>query len=178
MSTSKAFIAAVAAMIVLVACGGNDVANDATTLVSQTTKVTTTLALASTSTTVPAVTSTTTRAPAKTTTTIAAALTAPTDPATSTTTTVVVTPATPTTVVAPKVHQVTTSGFSFSPASLTIAVGDTVEFSIAGHDVQWSGTGTAYTNPYSRTFTTAGSYNYICTIHNNYSGMSGVITVR
>ena len=164
-------------MIVLVACGGNDVVTDATSLVSQTTKVTTTLAPASTSTTTTAVPATTTRAPAKTTTTIAAALTATTTvAATSTTTTVAMTPATSTPVAAPKVHQVTTSGFSFSPASLTIAVGDTVEFQIGGsHDVAWDRSGTPHTGSYSRTFSSAGSFSYCCTRHN---GMSGVITVR
>jgi plastocyanin len=67
-----------------------------------------------------------------------------------------------------------TSGVSFSPASLSIAVGDTVQFSIAGHNVQWSDTGTTHTGPYSRMFTAAGSYPYLCTLH---GGMSGVINV-
>jgi plastocyanin len=181
MSKSKAFIAAVVVVTVLVGCGGNDVANDSTTIASETTKVTITLAptstsTTSTSTTAPPVTATTGRAPVKTTTTITTVLTATTIPASSTTTTVAATPFTPTTVAAPKVHQVTTSGFSFSPSSLTIAVGDTVEFQIGGsHDVAWGCSGTTYAGSYSRTFSSAGSFSYCCTRH---PGMNGVITVQ
>lgn len=141
MNKIEASIAAIAAMTVLVACGGNDAANDSTTVASQVTATTSTLAP-----------------------------TPPTTPATEPP----VAPSPEPRQDAPKVHQVATYGTSFSPENLSIAVGDTVEFSIGGHNVTWSDTGTTHNDPYSRTFTTAGSYDYLCTRH---AGMSGVITV-
>lgn len=178
MNKIKASIGAIAAMTVLVACAGNDAANVSTTVASQVTASTSTQATTPPPTTIalstaPPVAQTTAPTPRKTTTTLAAAQTATTiaaAPAATTTTTAA--PATSTT------HQVGTTYLNysplFSPSSLSIAVGDTVQFSIANHNVQWSSSGTTYVDPYSRTFTSAGSYPYVCTLH---GGMSGVITV-
>lgn len=140
----KASIAAIAAMTVLVACGGNDAANDSTTVASQVTATTSTLA-----TTPPPTTALSTAPP--------------------------VAPSPEPRQDGPKVHQVSTYGTSFSPENLSIAVGDTVEFSIGGHNVTWSDTGTTHSGSYSRTFTAEGSYDYLCTRH---AGMSGAITVE
>jgi plastocyanin len=75
---------------------------------------------------------------------------------------------------------VVTSGLSFSPSSLTIAVGDTVDFRIgAGHNLAWGCSGDTFSGSYSQTFTTAGSYNYCCTFHSDgHGGMTGVIIVQ
>jgi plastocyanin len=73
-------------------------------------------------------------------------------------------------------HVVVTEGFSFSPASLTIAVGETVEFQIgAGHNLVWSCSGDALTGTATRTFDEPGTYSYCCT---NHEGMSGLIIVE
>lgn len=73
---------------------------------------------------------------------------------------------------------------TFSPASLSISVGDTVQFDWEGgfHDVVFSdGTKSgAPTNAtgmlYSRTFDKAGTFSYVCTVHEAV-GMKGTITV-
>ena len=73
-------------------------------------------------------------------------------------------------------HVVVTEGFSFSPASLTIAVGETVEFQIgAGHNLVWGCSGDALTGTITRTFDEPGTYSYCCT---NHEGMSGLIIVE
>jgi LPXTG-motif cell wall-anchored protein len=71
----------------------------------------------------------------------------------------------------------------FVPASLTVSVGDTVQFNWTGgfHDVTFSdgeksGAPTADTGAlYSRTFNSPGTYNYVCTVHEAL-GMKGTIT--
>jgi plastocyanin len=80
---------------------------------------------------------------------------------------------------------VSTPNLTFSPASVTIPVGGTVTWQISGstHNVTFSGNAPAGGNigdtspgaSASRTFTTAGTYNYQCTRH---SGMSGSVTVQ
>lgn len=88
-------------------------------------------------------------------------------------------------------HNVTISGFSFSPASLTIDVGDEVIWTNStgtGHNVNGTTTtfplnpesfgnsvGTTWT--YSHTFTTEGAYTYQCDPHSGV-GMSGQLTVN
>ncbi len=76
----------------------------------------------------------------------------------------------------------TIQGFAFHPASDTVKVGTTVTWTntdSAPHSVQWSnhafptssllmsGGGSA---SYSQTFNTAGTYNYICGVHNYMTG--------
>ena len=80
---------------------------------------------------------------------------------------------------------VTTPNNSFSPANVTIPVGGTVTWQIAGstHNVTFSGTGptggsigdTPSGSSVTRTFPAPGTYNYQCTRH---SGMSGSVTVQ
>ncbi len=79
--------------------------------------------------------------------------------------------------------EVTIAGFAFSPATLIVAVGDTVTWTntdTAVHTVTADdgsfdsgslGTGGTFTH----TFDTAGSYAYHCTIH---PGMTATIVVR
>lgn len=80
---------------------------------------------------------------------------------------------------------VTTPGNSFSPASVTIAVGGTVTWQFTGstrHNVTFSGTAPAGGNipdtdaggSAQRQFSTSGTYNYSCTRH---SGMNGTVIV-
>ena len=78
-----------------------------------------------------------------------------------------------------------TADNKFSPASATISVGDTVNFVWDGgfHDVVFSdgkssGTPTADAGTtYARTFSAAGTFPYICTVHESL-GMKGTITVQ
>jgi plastocyanin len=73
-------------------------------------------------------------------------------------------------------HVVVTQGFEFSPATLTIVVGETVEFQVGGgHNLAWDCTGDALTGTVTRTFDEPGTYSYCCT---NHAGMSGVIIVE
>ena len=73
----------------------------------------------------------------------------------------------------------------FEPGSVSIPVGDTVTFSWEGgfHDVTFgdgtvSGAPTAdTTTTWSRSFSTAGSYPFVCSVH-QASGMTGTITVQ
>ena len=72
---------------------------------------------------------------------------------------------------------------SFTPSSVTIAPGGQVTWTFAAlHNVQFSGTGAPAnitdrsTGSESRTFPTAGTYNYICGIHG--AGMSGTVRVQ
>lgn len=81
-------------------------------------------------------------------------------------------------------HIVTVGDNFFSPSSLTIEVGDTVEWRNASggmsHNVTANNrsfesvTATSFT--FSQTFNTAGTFNYLCTIHPDT--MNGVITVQ
>jgi plastocyanin len=80
---------------------------------------------------------------------------------------------------------VTTPGETFSPSNVTIGVGGTVtwQFSGARHNVTFRATAPTGGNipdqeagtSASRTFTTAGTYDYECTRH---SGMTGRVTVQ
>ena len=80
-------------------------------------------------------------------------------------------------------HNVTVEDNFFSPSSLTIQVGDTVQWDNAAggnsHNITSDngtfGTATASSFTYSFTFNSAGSNPYECTIHN---GMTGTITVQ
>jgi amicyanin len=73
-------------------------------------------------------------------------------------------------------YNIAISGFSFSPASLSIKAGDTVIWTnqdSVPHTVT-SDSGSELNSPtfgkgktYSHTFTTTGTYNYHCTIHPN-----------
>ncbi len=77
----------------------------------------------------------------------------------------------------------------FDPATKTIAVGETVLWQWAAnsnpHNVTWvdqSGTGNSATQAsgsYSRSFSTAGTYDYYCTIHGSATGgMHGSVVVQ
>ena len=90
------------------------------------------------------------------------------------------------------IHTVTSPGFTFSPSTLTIELGDTVLFSIGGtHTVvevsqtTWNANGnTQLPGGFSRgsgggtvVITTTGVHYYVCGVH-NLSGMKGTITVN
>ena len=85
-----------------------------------------------------------------------------------------------TTTAAPSASAATvrTDGYAFTPTSIKISVGQSVAFvASSSHDVTWrngdpgrDATGAAY----SRTFSTAGSYSFFCSIHEE---MTGTITV-
>jgi len=78
-----------------------------------------------------------------------------------------------------------TADNTYSPAAITINEGDTVQFVWQGgfHDVVFadgpsSGSPTGDVGAtYSRTFTVAGSYGYICTVHEAL-GITGTVTVQ
>jgi plastocyanin len=81
------------------------------------------------------------------------------------------------------------SAFDFDPADRTIATGDTIEWSWSTspdeHNVRFtSGSETsgapAVSDTYSRTFTSAGTYDYYCEVHGTAQGggMAGTITVQ
>ena len=98
-------------------------------------------------------------------------------PSTATTVRPTTTTTTTTTTTAPT-RTITQSGFAFTPTNLSISVGQTVSFVVnASHDVTWrngdpgrDATGA----PYSRTFSSAGTYSFLCSIH---PSMTGTITV-
>jgi plastocyanin len=88
-------------------------------------------------------------------------------------------------------YTVINSGFTFSPASLTISVGDTVVFSLAGShntvevsQATWNANGNTplsggFSTPFGGgtvIFSTAGSHYYVCSPHAS-GGMKGVINV-
>jgi amicyanin len=73
-------------------------------------------------------------------------------------------------------HQVEIVDFTFSPATLTIAVGDTVTWTNADA-VAHTATGAGFDSgsleqgeTYSVTFTAAGTYDYLCTPHPTMTG--------
>ena len=73
---------------------------------------------------------------------------------------------------------VTTNGYAFTPTSIKISAGQSVAFVVSSsHNVRWQdgdpGRG-ASGAAYSRTFSTAGSYSFFCSIHEE---MTGTITV-
>jgi plastocyanin len=76
------------------------------------------------------------------------------------------------------------NNFTFTPQNLTVEVGDTVTWTnevITGHDTTcqgvWASPLLARRQTFSFTFTTPGTFNYICTPHVSF-GMTGRITVR
>ena len=79
---------------------------------------------------------------------------------------------------------VSMEGIAFSPAEVTVAVGDTVTWTnndSAGHDVTAdsfsSGDpgGLAEGDTFEHTFEEAGSFDYVCTVH---PGMEGTVVVE
>ena len=77
-----------------------------------------------------------------------------------------------------------TSGFRFSPSTLTIAVGDRVTARNAdttGHTFTdsptWDSGNVAPGASYTYRFTKAGRYDFVCSYHAG-GGMTGTITVR
>lgn len=78
-------------------------------------------------------------------------------------------------------HQVTTSGFTFAPAALTINAGDSVTWvnlQSGGHTTTsanslWNSSA----NGFTFTFNDSGTYNYFCIPHQSL-GMKGAITVN
>ncbi|MET8472144.1 plastocyanin/azurin family copper-binding protein [Streptomyces sp. NPDC006422] len=82
-------------------------------------------------------------------------------------------------------HQVVMSGYKFGPRTLTIAVGDSVTWvnrDTAPHDVKTTSGPASLHSPmldkggtWTHTFTAAGSYGYVCTVH---PGMTGGIVVK
>ena len=78
----------------------------------------------------------------------------------------------------------TTSGDFFTPNKVVIAQGGQVTWTFGGteHTVVFSGAGSpggitngGYSSSHSRTFTQAGNFSYVCTIH---AGMNGQVIVR
>lgn len=82
-------------------------------------------------------------------------------------------------------HQVVMSGYAFAPRSLTITAGDTVTWvneDQAPHDVKTTSGPESIHSPmlnkgaaWSHTFTSAGTYGYVCTVH---PGMSAQLVVE
>ncbi|WP_405778841.1 cupredoxin family copper-binding protein [Streptomyces sp. NBC_01378] len=82
-------------------------------------------------------------------------------------------------------HQVVMSGYAFGPRSVTITAGDTVTWvnkDQAPHDVKTTSGPESIHSPmlnkggtWSHTFTTAGSYGYVCTVH---PGMTAQLVVK
>lgn len=76
-----------------------------------------------------------------------------------------------------------TGSNTFSPASVTVGLGGTVNYSFTGdHNVLYSATAGApadipvtATGTVSRIFNTAGTFNYTCSLH---AGMNGVVNVQ
>jgi plastocyanin len=83
-----------------------------------------------------------------------------------------------TTTATPSAATVRTEGYAFTPTSIRISVGQSVTFTVSSsHDVTWRNgdTGRGATGAaYSRTFSTAGSFSFFCSIHEE---MTGTITV-
>jgi plastocyanin len=74
----------------------------------------------------------------------------------------------------------------FDPDNLTVATGATVTWSWNGadtHNVTWTGAGapapsaTQTTGSYSRTFASAGTFDYFCSVHGQ-AVMSGTVVVQ
>jgi plastocyanin len=79
-------------------------------------------------------------------------------------------------------NQVGVSDNTFSPASIVVSAGTTVTWTWAAgaapHNVTFSdgnNSGDKSTGTFSRTFSTAGTFNYSCTLH---SGMNGTVKVN
>ncbi|MGA2625354.1 MAG: T9SS type A sorting domain-containing protein [Bacteroidota bacterium] len=87
-------------------------------------------------------------------------------------------------------HTVTTAGFAFSPATIAITAGDTIQFVLSSmHNAQevsqatWNANGTTSNGGFSVPFgggelilTKSGTFYYVCTNHAGL-GMKGTITV-
>ena len=86
------------------------------------------------------------------------------------------------------VHDVSVSNFSFTPAQLTIQVGDVVRWTnvsgthnvVADDNSFTSGSPSSTAWVYEHTFSSAGSNPYYCSLHGGVGGvgMSGVVTVE
>jgi plastocyanin len=88
-------------------------------------------------------------------------------------------------------HTITNSGFSFSPSTLTINLGDTITFVLAGiHDARevsqstWDANGTTSNGGFETPFgggtvilQTTGTHYYVCINHVTF-GMKGIIVVN
>lgn len=83
-------------------------------------------------------------------------------------------------------HVIHMSDFSFSPAALTIKVGDKVKavndmgshtFTSSSGPRSWDSGGVDQGSSYTVTFTVAGSYSFVCSYHEGI-GMKGTLTVR
>jgi amicyanin len=82
-------------------------------------------------------------------------------------------------------HQVAMSGYAFAPRSLTVTAGDTVTWTNqdqAPHDVKTTSGPASVHSPmlgkggsWSHTFTVAGTYSYVCTVH---PGMTAQLVVE
>ncbi|MET7620396.1 cupredoxin family copper-binding protein [Streptomyces sp. NPDC005408] len=82
-------------------------------------------------------------------------------------------------------HQVSMSGYAFSPRTLTITAGSTVTWTnqdTAPHDVKTTSGPHSFHSPmldkggsWSHTFTSPGTYGYLCTVH---PGMTGQLIVK
>jgi plastocyanin len=76
---------------------------------------------------------------------------------------------------------VTIKGFAFQPATTTISIGDTIRWTnmdSVNHDVKGDTFDSGMMSPnttFEFTFTQAGTYNYICSIH---PSMQGLIVVQ
>ena len=85
------------------------------------------------------------------------------------------------------IHVISQSGSSFSPSSLTVNVGDVVRWEWSGGThtttsqsvpdgaATWDSPLTASVTSFEYTVTVAGTYNYVCTIHESM-GMTGSFT--
>jgi plastocyanin len=84
--------------------------------------------------------------------------------------------------VPPAANAVDVRDNAFSPASRTVAVGTTVTWTWRGsnaHDVYFENgetSGAKTSGSYSRQFSAAGTYDYICTVHG--AAMSGQVVVQ
>jgi amicyanin len=83
---------------------------------------------------------------------------------------------------APTTVAVEIAGFAYSPASITVAVGDTVTWTnqdnvahnVVAKDGSWTSPMLAQGQSWSHKFTAAGSVDYICSIH---PAMKGTVVV-
>ena len=83
----------------------------------------------------------------------------------------------------PTAHVVTVRDFSYKPSDLTIQVGEQVQFvnkddvahTVTAKDGSFDSKNLDSNATWTYTFTTAGTYTYICTYHPN---MVGTITVK
>jgi plastocyanin len=75
-------------------------------------------------------------------------------------------------------NAVTIANFAYDPATITVPVGttitwtntDSVDHTVTADDRSWDSGHIAQGQTFSRTFTTAGTFPYFCTIHPNMKG--------